>query len=129
MSIKLKKNSEFLANVQFPFEARGYNPLEVDYLLDQIIKDYETVEQNVLLSEEEHKELKEEILRLTKQNTELKVEINNEKARWKYIKNDGRDIHIDNLELLQRIGKLEKIIYEKLHINPDDISTFGPDDY
>ena len=43
MSIKLRKNSEYLANVQFPDAPRGYDTLEVDAVYDQIIKDYETV--------------------------------------------------------------------------------------
>ena len=129
MSIKLKKNSDYLANIQIPSATGGYNPLEVDALLDQIIKDYEMVEQNHLLSKEEYQELKDKIASLSKENTELKVELDNERGRWKYIKNDGKDIHIDNLELLQRIGKLEKIIVEKLHMNPDEITTFDPDDY
>ena len=129
MSIKLKKNSDYLANVQIPGTAGGYNSLEVDALLDQIIKDYETVEQNCLLSKEEYQDIKDRIANLSKENTELRVELDNEKSRWKYIKNDGKDIHIDNLELLQRIGKLERIIVEKLHLNPDKITTFDPDDY
>ena len=129
MAIKLKKNSDYLANLQIPSAPRGYNCLDVDTLLDQIIKDYETVEQNHLLSQEEYQELKTKIEELTKENTKLRVDLINEQERWKYIKNDGRDIHIDNLELLQRIGKLEKIIYERLHINPDEIKTFDPDDY
>ena len=129
MSIKLKKNSDYLANLQIPGTAGGYNSLEVDSLLDQIIKDYETVEQNCLLSKEEYQEIKDKIANLSKENTELRVELDNEKSRWKYIKNDGKDIHIDNLELLQRIGKLERIIAEKLHLNPDKITTFDPDDY
>ena len=129
MSIKLKKNSDYLANVQIPGTAGGYNSLEVDALLDQIIKDYETVEQNCLLSKEEYQDIKDRITNLSKENTKLRVELDNEKSRWKYIKNDGKDIHIDNLELLQRIGKLERIIVEKLHLNPDKITTFDPDDY
>ena len=129
MSIKLKKTSEFLANEQLKIEPRGYSCLDVDLLLDQVVKDYETVEQNHLLSTEEYRALKEEISRLTKENTELRIKIDNEKSRWQYIKNDGKDIHIDNLVLLQRIGKLEKIIYDRLHINPDDITTFDLDDY
>ena len=115
--------------MQIPGTAGGYNSLEVDALLDQIIKDYETVEQNCLLSKEEYQDIKDRIANLSKENTELRVELDNEKSRWKYIKNDGKDIHIDNLELLQRIGKLERIIVEKLHLNPDKITTFDPDDY
>lgn len=128
MPIKLKNSSQSLVNKKFSTAPRGYNPLEVDSLFDQIIKDYETVEENSLLSKDEEDNLTSKIEALRKENIELKVELDNERSRWKYIKKDGKDIHIDNLVLLQRIGKLEKIIYEKLHMNPDEISSFDPDD-
>ena len=128
MPIKLKNDSLQIVNKQFTFDRNGYNSLEVDTLLDQIVKDYETVESNVLLAKDEDESLRQEITTLKKENIKLKVELDNEKSRWKYIKNDGKDIHIDNLVLLQRIGKLEKIIYEKLHINPEDVYSFDPDD-
>ena len=128
MPIKLKNDSLQIVNKQFTFDRNGYNSLEVDTLLDQIVKDYETVESNVLLAKDEDESLRQEIATLKKENIKLKVELDNEKSRWKYIKNDGKDIHIDNLVLLQRIGKLEKIIYEKLHINPEDVYSFDPDD-
>lgn len=128
MPIKLKNSTKSLLNKQFSSAPKGYNPLEVDTMFDQIIRDYETVEENVLLSKQEEENLKNKIEALNKENIELKVELDNEKSRWKYIKKDGKDIHIDNLVLLQRIGKLEQIIYEKLHMNPDEIISFDPDD-
>ena len=128
MPIKLKNSSESLVNKEFSNSPRGYNPLEVDTMLDQIIKDYETVENNCLLSKLEEENLQNKIVALEKENIKLKVELDNEKSRWKYIKKDGKDIHIDNLVLLQRIGKLEQIIYDRLHMNPDEIISFDPDD-
>ena len=128
MPVKLKKNSKAIASLQFPLKAKGYDVLEVDLLLDQIVKDYEDVEQNILLSKDEYDTLLKRKEELEREIINLKIELDNEKSRWKYIKNEGKDIHIDNLELLQRIGKLEKYIYEKLHLNPDQITNFDPDD-
>ena len=128
MPVKLKKNSKAIASLQFPLKAKGYDALEVDLLLDQIVKDYEDVEQNILLSKDEYDTLLKRKEELEREIINLKIELDNEKSRWKYIKNEGKDIHIDNLELLQRIGKLEKYIYEKLHLNPDQITNFDPDD-
>ena len=102
MPIKLKKNSEYLSTTKFPISARGCYAYEVDTVFDQIIKDYETVENNQLLSNEEYKELISQIEKLKAENIELRVELDNEKSRWKYIKNEGKDIHVDNLELLRR---------------------------
>jgi len=127
MAIKLKYSSKDLSTKKFTIKPKGYDGLEVDSLLDKIISDYETLEGNILLEKDEYDNLVKEIERLRKENIDLKVKLDNEKNKWKYVKNDGKDIHIDNLVLLRRIGKLEKIIHDRLHINPDDI-TFDPDD-
>ena len=127
MPIKLKTNSKELGSKEFAIKPKGYDAYDVDNTLDMIIKDYETIENNVLMSYEEHKALIEEINKLRNENVDLNVSLDKEKNKWKYVKMDGKDIHIDNLELLKRIGKLEKIIHDRLHINPDDID-FGPDD-
>ena len=128
MPIKLKNSSDNLINTEFSIQAKGYNALQVDTLLDQIINDYKLVENSVLLSKQEEVSLKEKIETLSQENIRLSVELDNEKSRWKYIKSNGEDIHIDNLVLLHRIGKLEQIIYERLHINPDELISFDPDD-
>ena len=127
MAIKLKNNSDNLASKKLPHKTKGYDPLEVDTLLDNIIADYELVESGVLLSKEEYQNLLKQIENLKKENIELKVDLDKEKGRWKYISTDS-NIHIDNLVLLERIGKLEKVIKEKLHLNPDEIISFDLDD-
>ena len=127
MPIKLKNNSEELSSKSFKIEPRGYDALDVDATLDKIIKDYETVESNMLISYEEYKKLIDEINDLKKENIDLKVSLDKEKNKWKYVNIGEQGVHIDNLVLLKRIGKLEKYIHEKNHINPDDID-FGPDD-
>lgn len=127
MPIKLKKNSDYLATKKLPHKTKGYDPLEVDTLLDEIIRDYELVESGILLSKEEYQSLLKQIDALKKDNIQLKIDLDKEKGRWKYISTDS-NIHIDNLVLLERIGKLEKVIKEKLHLNPDEINSFDPDD-
>ena len=127
MPIKLKNNSDTLSNKKLPNKPKGYDPLEVDILLDSIVKDYELVENGVLLSKEDYESLLKQIESLKKDNINLKIELDNEKGRWKYINTDS-NIHIDNLVLLERIGKLEKVIKEKLHLNPDEFKSFDLDD-
>ena len=119
MDKKTNFTSKELLDKRFSNAPRGYDPLEVDTVLDKIIEDYETFENlpKGKASESVLKELEE----LRKANQELKAELEKEKNKWKYISKDRKDIHIDNYELLQRIGKLEMIIYEKLNMNPDEI--------
>ncbi len=128
MAAKLKHSSETLLNKTFKQNGVGYDSYDVDETFDEIINDYRIIENNRLLSEEEYQYLKNEIARLQKEVIDKEVELENEKRKYKYIKKDGTDIHIDNLELLKRIGKLEYIIHEKLHLNPEEITNFDPDD-
>ena len=118
MDKKLNFSSDELLAHQFKSDVKGYDADEVDAFLDQIIDDYQVMEsslsQDTSKSNDEVKRLKDEI-------ESLKDELEKEKARWKYISKDPRDLHIDNYELLKRIGKLEMYIKDKLNINPDDI--------
>ena len=120
MDKKTNFTSEELLTHRFSRADRGYNPLEVDQMLDKVIEDYKKFEMaspRIMDNDRIAKELEE----LRKANAELKEELDQERNKWKYISRDRKDIHIDNYELLQRIGKLEMIIYEKLNINPDEI--------
>ena len=97
---------------------RGYDPLQVDEVLDEIIKDYEKIESDMSVS---NQELLNQITELKKQNQSLSEELQKEKNKIKYLPKDQKEVHIDNLVLLQRIGRLESIIFERLDMNPDDI--------
>lgn len=121
MDKKTNFTSEELLNKKFSYSKNGYNALEVDKVLDQIIEDYEKYELSSNPSGVDIEKLAKEIDSLRKENQDLKAELEKEKNKWKYISRDHKDIHIDNYELLQRIGKLEMVIHEKLNMNPDEI--------
>ena len=121
MDKKTNFTSEELLNKKFSVSKNGYNPLEVDKVLDQIIEDYEKYELSGNPGGVDIDRIAKELQDLKKENEILKNELEKEKNKWKYISKDHKDIHIDNYELLLRIGKLEMIIYEKLNMNPDDI--------
>ena len=53
MPIKLKNHSESLVSKEFPGKNGGYDSFSVDALLDSVIKDYELVEKNILISKDE----------------------------------------------------------------------------
>ncbi len=121
MDKKTNFTSEELLNKKFSYAKNGYNALEVDKVLDQIIEDYEKYELSSNPTGVDIEKLAKELEALRKENAELKSQLDEERKKWKYISRDHKDIHIDNYELLQRIGKLEMIIYEKLNMNPDEI--------
>lgn len=127
MGNKLKLDSDTIANNKFSINSKGYDAFEVDTMLDKIIKDYETVENGELLSKEEYNALQKKVDELNKEIIRLSIELKKEKSRNGYI-TDGKQSSLDNYELLLRIGKLEKIINEKLHLSLEDINSFDPDD-
>lgn len=117
MAKDLKFTSEKLLDIKFPCKDKGYDPYQVDLVLDQIIEDYRYLESN----DDDVENLKSEIIELKKINRDLKEQLDKEKNRVKYLPRDQKDVHIDNYELLIRIGKLEALIHQRLGINPEDI--------
>lgn len=121
MEKKTNYTKEELLNKEFSVAVKGYNPLEVDQVLDKIIEDYERFEKNKSNSSVDVDELLNQIKVLKEENETIKEELEKERNKWKYISKDHKDIHLDNYELLLRIGKLEMYIHDKLGINPEDI--------
>ena len=121
MEKKTNYTKEELLKKEFSVAVKGYNPLEVDQVLDKIIEDYEKFEKNKSNSSVDVEELLSQIKVLKEENETIKEELEKERNKWKYISKDHKDIHLDNYELLLRIGKLEMYIHDKLGINPEDI--------
>ena len=53
MEKEVKFNSESLLDIKFEKDVKGYNPLEVDKTLDEVIKDYKVYEEETSKSEKE----------------------------------------------------------------------------
>jgi len=112
MEIKLVLSSEKILNKVFPGSTRGYDALVVDEFLDEILKDYRTVETNALIASKELESLKLQIQDLTKQKRNLEIENAKFKARLGNIK-EGDTVSTDNIELVRRINALEKFLFQK----------------
>ena len=117
MSKDLNFSSQTLLDKQFKHSEQGYDPLEVDTVLDLIINDYQELESLV----SKNNSLEEQIIQLKKEITSLQTDLEKERKRMKYLPKDQKEYHVDNYELLLRVGKLEAIIHEKLNLNPDEI--------
>ena len=118
MAKDLKFSSDELLNIKFKAVEHGYDPLQVDKVLDEIMEDYAKIESEANIS---NKELLDQIAELKKQNALLNEQLQLEKNKNKYLPKDQKEVHPDNYVLLLRIGKLEKIIFERLNLGPDDI--------
>ena len=117
MNKDLAFSSNELLNKKFKTAERGYDPEEVDTVLDQIMEGYRKVES---LSKVDVKALQNELTELKKENARIQEELTKQKEKIKYLPKD-KAVHIDNYELLQRIGKLEMFIKEKLGSIPEEL--------
>lgn len=95
---------ETLLNWDFKIDARGYRPQEVDKALDIVISDYKAYDRKV-------KELEDRIALLNEEILELKHQLRSANEREEIFKKSDKEI--TNIDLLQRISNLEKIIYDK----------------
>ena len=116
-SLKLSANA--ILNKTFKPNVKGYDPDEVDAYLDDIREDY-------LSFEHYYRQYKEYIVQLETQNRRAKedsqrLELENAKlqSRYKDLKPSDRPT-MDNIELLNRIGRLEKALWA-LGVNPNTI--------
>lgn len=119
MAIKLSFTSEEILNKKFPAAPKGYNPLEVDIYLDKILKDYQTVEQNNLLSKEEIDSLNNRIRSLEEDNKKLELENASYKNKLKNIK-EVDNVSRDNINLVKKINTYEKFLWNH-GFNPNTI--------
>lgn len=117
--MKLELTSQQLLLKVFPEAIYGYNPLDVDEFLDLIINDYKEVEKNHLLTKSEMTRLNARIEKLRVENENLLIENKSLNKRLDGIKSSDTP-NIGNIELIQRINKLEKFLW-KNGFNPDDI--------
>ena len=97
-------NPETLYNWDFKIDARGYRPQEVDKVLDMVISDYKAYDRKT-------KELENRIALLNEEILDLKHQLRTANEREELYKSSDKEV--TNIDLLQRISNLEKIIYGK----------------
>ena len=110
MEKEVKFNSESLLDIKFEKDVKGYNPLEVDKTLDEVIKDYKVYEEETSKNEKELAKCKSEIESLKSKNCELEIELTNARAELKAMPSGANK---DNISLLKRIDALERALYLK----------------
>ena len=120
MAVKLFLNSQAIVDHVFTIISKNaYDAMEVDRFLDVIIKDYRTVEANVLILKHDYEQLVDKNKSLEKEKRELEVEVERYKARFTNI-NPSDNVTTDNIELVRRINALEKFLWAH-GFNPDTI--------
>ena len=119
MAIKLVLTAEQIGNKVFKGVPRGYDPYEVDKFLDQVILDYEKVENNYLVAKTEMDKLQKKISDLETDKHNLEIELGRIKAKYSKIKPTD-NVTGDNIDLIKRINTLETFLWQN-GFNPNNI--------
>lgn len=94
-------STQDILDKEFKIDARGYRPQEVDKFLDMVIRDY-TEFMNIIKKQE-------------KENRLLTSDLNKLKAEYRQLRDNietaSSNGGTNNLDLLRRLSKLEKIVY------------------
>ncbi len=112
-------SSKSILDKVFPSSEKGYDPYEVDSFLDEIILDYQLLEQNGYITQARYASLVEDIARLREENKNLKIELESYKKRFDGI-SSTKNVSKENIDYLTRISKLEKALFD-LGIDPASI--------
>lgn len=112
MANKLNYDSKSLLNIKFSPNQKGYNPLEVDQVLDKIIKDYETlnnaineIANKVEQQKGQYDKLKEDFDRVTVQMATLQKKYD----ALKRVSN----VTDDNYTLVNKVAAYERVLHRK----------------
>jgi DivIVA domain-containing protein len=106
LSDKIELSPEEIYEKEFKVDARGYRPQEVDNFLDIVIKDYTEF---IKIIRNYDKKLQS----LTEENRELKGQIRNLETTLESARENSSD-DVNNVDILRRLSKLEKIVYSSL---------------
>ena len=109
MQKKLTLSSEDIYNKEFSLQYKGYVPQEVDDFLDDVLKNYEIIEDIKEYYETQNKALQKtnSVLRAKIDELETKLEI--EKSKNNSIE---RVDSSSNLDLIKKIAKLESELFQ-----------------
>ncbi|OJG20853.1 cell division protein DivIVA [Enterococcus columbae DSM 7374 = ATCC 51263] len=90
-------------NKEFKVKMRGFDPDEVDEFLDNIMKDYETFNKEILALQEENDRLNAKINQLNKSQAVMsRIQPETQKSQT-----------VTNFDILKRLSNLEKEVFGK----------------
>lgn len=112
MASKLNYSSESMLNIKFSPDQKGYNPLEVDQVLDKVIADYNEYEKQLNAAQIVNANKEKELTSLKEELKKAQFEIASLKKQIAAIpKTNG--ITEDNYSILKKITAYERVLYRK----------------
>ena len=112
MANKLNYDGKSLLNIKFSADQKGYNALEVDQVLDKIIKDYETltVSINELANKAEQQKSKNEELK--KEYDRVTLQLATLQKKFDALKRVS-NVNDDNYTLVNKVAAYERVLHRK----------------
>ncbi|HGF8354367.1 TPA: cell division regulator GpsB [Enterococcus faecium] len=90
---------------EFKTKMRGYDPVEVDEFLDNIIKDYETYSKELLALKEENDRLSAKVAQLSKTQGAAQTRVQQTEV--------PKSAAVTNFDILKRLSNLEREVFGK----------------
>ncbi|HFM5802335.1 TPA: cell division regulator GpsB [Enterococcus faecium] len=90
---------------EFKTKMRGYDPVEVDEFLDNIIKDYETYSKELLALQEENDRLSAKVAQLSKTQGAAQTRVQQTE--------EPKSAAVTNFDILKRLSNLEREVFGK----------------
>lgn len=110
--MKAKHTSETLLNKKFSPAEKGYKPLEVDEVFDEIIEDYKSFEKEIVSLNSKCDKQEKDIEDLKKELRKSELEIAEVKKQYGAFPRNG-GVSQDNVKLLRKIDVYERALYKK----------------
>jgi DivIVA domain-containing protein len=105
MAEKINLDPQTIVDQEFDIDFKGYNPEQVDRMLDQIIQDYQTFQKLVT-------NLRQKITDLERTNASLRAKLIELEGKVKAAESDDPiQAAAANVDILKRLSRLEKQVF------------------
>ncbi len=105
MAEKINLDPQTIVDQEFDIDFKGYNPEQVDRMLDQIIQDYQTYQKLVT-------NLRQKITDLERTNASLRAKLIELEGKVKAAESDDPiQAAAANVDILKRLSRLEKQVF------------------
>ena len=105
-------NYQDILNKKFSASLKGYNPLEVDLFLDQVLYTIDLKDKKIDSLTSEVQSLKKSLDDLTEKNKNISREFSFFKKRFKNINEDDVLKNVSTIELIQKVNVYERKLNE-----------------